>query len=188
MLPAIPFHFVRHGETDWNRQGRLQGWRDIPLNTTGEAQAEILRPSIAPLGFRSIAASPLLRARRTAEILNQGLALNIHFFDDLREFDVGPMEGDVGGGSWFPAWRAGDNPDGVESFAAFTRRVRRGMEAALTLPGLVLIVAHGGVVWALEHLLGLPVGLHIANTALVHFQPENARWRLELVSCRLSDA
>ncbi len=52
------------------------------------------------------------------------------------------------------------------------------MDSALTLPGPVLVVAHGGVVWALEHLLGLPFGLDIANTALVHFQPAQAGWRL----------
>src|SRR5690242_4741153 len=87
MLPPIPFHFVRHGETDWNRQGRLQGWRDIPLNSTGESQAEALRPSLHGMGFNSIAVSPLARARRTAEILNRDLQLQTHFFDDLREMN-----------------------------------------------------------------------------------------------------
>jgi broad specificity phosphatase PhoE len=181
MLPAIPFHFVRHGETDWNRQGRLQGWRDIPLNATGEFQAEALRPSIGPMGFCSIAVSPLLRARRTAEILNRDLQLQTHVFDDLREMNIGPLEGEVAGG-WLPAWRKGEDREGVESFAAFTRRIRRGMEAALALPGPVLVVAHGGVVWALEHLLGLPVGMDIANTTLVCFRPQSSRWQLELVS------
>jgi broad specificity phosphatase PhoE len=181
MFPPIPFHFVRHGETDWNRQGRLQGWRDIPLNATGEAQAEALRPALQSMGFNSIAVSPLMRARRTAEILNRDLQLQNYFIDDLREMNIGPLEGEVGGG-WLPAWRAGEDRDGVESFAAFTRRIRRGMERALALPAPVLVVAHGGVVWALEHLLGLPVGLDIANTTLVHFRPEQSRWQLELVS------
>mgnify|MGYP000054727446 CR=1 FL=1 len=186
MLPSIPFHFVRHGETDWNRQGRLQGWRDIPLNATGEAQAEALRQSLISMRFTSIAVSPLMRARRTAEILNRDLRLATHVIDDLREMNIGPLEGEMGGG-WLPAWRRGEARDGVESFVAFTRRIRRGMEAALALPGPVLIVAHGGVVWALEHLLGLPVGMDIANTTLVHFQPEDRGWRLELVSGGLVD-
>lgn len=191
MLAPIPFHFVRHGETDWNRQGRLQGWRDIPLNATGEAQAAALRPALQAMAFGSIAVSPLARARRTAEILNRDLQLDMHVFDDLREINLGPLEGEVAGG-WLPSWRAGAARDGVESFAAFSRRIRRGMEAALALPGPVLVVAHGGVVWALEHLLGLPVGMDIANTTLVHFRPQQepggtCAWQLELVSGGLVD-
>ncbi|MBI2256279.1 MAG: histidine phosphatase family protein [Proteobacteria bacterium] len=181
MLPQTAFHFVRHGETDWNRQGLLQGWRNIPLNATGEAQADALSEVMQQHGFVSIAASPLARARRTAEILNRKLGLDIHFVDDLREIDVGPMEGLMDGG-WFSTWRAGATREGVESFAAFTHRIRRGMSIALNLPGPVLVVAHGGVLWALEKMLGLPVGTHIANTTLVHFRPNGARWQLEIVA------
>ncbi len=181
MLPRIPFHFVRHGETDWNRAGRMQGWRDIPLNATGEGQAEALRAAMSGYRFGSIAASPLSRARRTAEILNRDLSLQMHLIDDLREFDVGPYEGSEARG-WFADWRAGATRDGVESFADFTRRIQRGMMTALALPGPILVVAHGGVVWALEHLLGLPVGMDIANTTLVHFRPDANRWQLDIVT------
>ena len=70
MIPKLSFHFVRHGETDWNRARRLQGWRDIPLNALGEMQAESLARLLAEggdrFGFASLAASPLSRARRTA--------------------------------------------------------------------------------------------------------------------------
>jgi broad specificity phosphatase PhoE len=181
MLPQTSFHFVRHGETDWNRMGRMQGRRDIPLNAVGEAQAEALRTAMPDFGFGSIAASPLSRARRTAEILNRGLGLQIHLVDDLQEFDVGPYEGTEPRG-WFADWRAGATRAGVESFADFTLRVRRGMLAALAQPGPVLVVAHGGVVWALEALLGLPVGMDIANTTLVRFRPQAAQWRVDILA------
>jgi broad specificity phosphatase PhoE len=181
MLPQIPFHFVRHGETDWNRVGRMQGWRDIPLNATGEGQAEALRAAMSGYRFGSIATSPLSRARRTAKILNQDFGLDMHFIDDLREFDVGPYEGSEGRG-WFAAWRAGATREGAESFADFAKRIQRGMMTALALPGPVLVVAHGGVVWALEHLLGLPVGMDIANTTLVQFRPDAECWQLEIVT------
>ncbi|WP_374380380.1 histidine phosphatase family protein [Dongia sp.] len=191
MIPKISFHFVRHGETDWNRAGRLQGWADIPLNARGEGQAESLAAILAQsgdrFGFASIAASPLLRARRTAEILNGSLGLEIHFLDDLREIDVGPMAGETANG-WFPAWRAGTNRDGVETFDAFTHRIARGLRAALALPGPVLIVAHGGVVWALERLMGLPVGQEIANTTLVHFDPTGGAWRADILHGGLEGA
>jgi len=179
-LPTIPFHFVRHGETDWNKVRLMQGRRDIPLNATGEAQAERLRPYLKDHGFRSIAASPLLRARRTAEILNRDLGLPIHFLAGLQEFDVGPYEG-TEAREWFGTWRQGQLVTGVESFADFSARVRHGMQTALALPGPVLIVAHGGLVWALEHLMGLPIGTDIHNTALVHFQPPSptaSNWQL----------
>ncbi|WP_374310749.1 histidine phosphatase family protein [Dongia sp.] len=180
-LPLTAFHFVRHGETDWNRTGRMQGWRDIPLNATGEGQARALRAAMSGYRFGSIAASPLSRARRTAEILNARLGLDMHFIEDLREFDVGPYEGSEARG-WFADWRAGATRDGVESFADFTRRIHRGMTTALALPGPILVVAHGGVVWALEHLLALPVGMDIANTTLVHFRPEGDHWQLDIVA------
>ena len=182
MIPDIPFHFVRHGETDWNKAGRMQGRRDIPLNATGEAQAESLRPQLSSHGFRSIAASPLSRARRTAEILNRDLNLPMHFFDELQEFDVGHHEGGTSN-AWYDSWRQGQDVKGVESFADFAVRVRRGMQHALALDGPVLVVAHGGLIWALEHLMGLPIGTSVRNAALAHFRPPTATvpaWQLIL--------
>lgn len=182
MIPTIPFHFVRHGETDWNKAGRMQGRRDIPLNATGEAQAEKLRPHLADHGFRTIAASPLLRARRTAEILNRGLNLPLHFFEELQEFDVGPHEGSPTG-TWYDSWRQGQDVEGVERFTAFAARVRRGMQLALALDGPVLVVAHGGLIWALEHLMGLPIGSDVRNTAVAHFLPPSVAtpgWQLTI--------
>lgn len=186
MIPLIPFHFVRHGETDWNKTGRMQGRRDIALNATGEAQAERLRSLIAGHGFRTIATSPLKRARRTAEILNGDLQLPLHVVNELQEFDVGPYEGTEARG-WFLEWRLGRLVDGVESFADFATRVGDGMQRALALPGPVLVVAHGGVVWALEHLMGLPVETDLPNTRLAHFRPTpdtTPRWRIDVLETR----
>ncbi|WP_303976163.1 histidine phosphatase family protein [Dongia mobilis] len=183
MIPLVPFHFVRHGETDWNKTGRMQGRRDIALNATGEAQAEKLRPHIGGHGFRTIAASPLSRARRTAEILNRDQKLPLHLFDELQEFDVGPYEG-TEARDWFLEWRLGRPVAGVESFADFTTRVRSAMQQVLALPGPVLVVAHGGVVWALEHLMGLPVETDLPNTILAHFRPTPdtaPRWRIDVL-------
>lgn len=185
MLPHRSFHFVRHGETDWNRLGRFQGRTDIPLNAVGEAQAMALGPHLAPFGFRSIAASPLLRARRTAEILNTGLDLPIHLIDDLMEFDVGPFAGEVDGGDWLADWRRGGCYPGVESLSDFASRVAGGLARALALDGPVLVVAHGGLIWALEHLLGLPVARDIRNTTLVRFlppAPPRGQWQIDILA------
>ena len=66
--------FVRHGQTDWNRQDRIQGHTDIPLNTTGIMQAEELRNQIKARGlkFDVVYASPLKRVQKTAEIVADG--------------------------------------------------------------------------------------------------------------------
>lgn len=183
MLPHRSFHFVRHGETDWNRLGRFQGRSDIPLNALGEAQAAALRPHLETFGFRSIAASPLARARRTAEILNSDLHLPIHFIDDLMEFDVGPFAG-MTENNWLADWRRGGRFPGVEDLGDFAARVQGGIARALSLEGPVLVVAHGGLIWALEHLLGLPAALDIRNTTLARFEPPAdaaQSWRIDIL-------
>src|SRR3954468_5761180 len=114
MLPHQPFYFLRHGETDWNKARRLQGMTDVPLNARGEEQAELARAVAAGLSLKSIAVSSLGRGRRTAEIVNRDLGLNVTHFDSLREFDVGPYEGSSDS-SWFAAWRADRAVTGPES-------------------------------------------------------------------------
>ena len=63
-IPPAPFFFLRHGETDWNRERRLQGNIDVPLNATGLAQAEAAAKRLVGAGVATIVASPLARARR----------------------------------------------------------------------------------------------------------------------------
>ena len=183
MLPRQPFYFLRHGETDWNKARRLQGLTDVPLNANGEAQAELARAAVAGLALKSIAVSSLSRARRTAEIVNRDLGLTMTHFDSLREFDVGPYEGSTDG-SWIDDWLKDQVIDGPETFIAFRERVRAGMIAALRLDHPVLVVAHGGVFWALQRLLGFAELAHIPNAVVAHFTPpirEDETWRVKLV-------
>ena len=60
---------VRHGETDWNISGILQGWTDVPINETGRRQARELAAAFAGTGFASVWTSPLIRSSETAEIV-----------------------------------------------------------------------------------------------------------------------
>jgi broad specificity phosphatase PhoE len=180
MLPLVPFYFLRHGETDWNRDRRLQGQIDIPLNATGETQAQTARAVAATLGLKSIAASSLSRARRTAEIVNDGLGLGVTEFADLREFGCGPYEGSTDG-SWLEDWHADRIVAGPESFEAFRARVGAAMLVALRLDHPVLIVAHGGVFWALQHLLGFAETTHLGTAMIVRFEPpaeSQSAWRI----------
>jgi broad specificity phosphatase PhoE len=84
---------ARHGETDWNREGRFQGRADPPLNDTGRAQAEELAAQVAGGGVSVVYASDLRRARDTATVVATRLGLELRLREDLREIDVGEFQG-----------------------------------------------------------------------------------------------
>ena len=83
----------RHGETDWNREGRLQGHTDTPLNATGLAQAQALAESLRPHRLDAVVSSDLARARTTAQIVAEALRVPLFIEAGLRETDVGAAEG-----------------------------------------------------------------------------------------------
>jgi broad specificity phosphatase PhoE len=86
-------YLIRHGETDWNREQRLQGTRDVPLNTVGAAQARRLAHVLGPIPIACIVTSPLKRASATAVILARGRACSIATDARLREIDHGTWSG-----------------------------------------------------------------------------------------------
>lgn len=154
MLNPVPFWFLRHGETDWNAQGLSQGHTDIPLNKVGIAQAERAARTLAGLGIATIVASPLVRARVTAEYAARALGLPITLDDDLREVAFGEQEG-LPMGDWYDDWIAGDyTPAGGESFAVLLARAVAAVNRATALPGPVLVVAHGALFRALRLAFG----------------------------------
>lgn len=86
-------HLIRHGETAWNAEGRIQGHADNPLNDLGRSQARALRDSLAHLKPARIYASTSLRARETAELGFGHLGLELTPVADLREIHLGDWEG-----------------------------------------------------------------------------------------------
>jgi 2,3-bisphosphoglycerate-dependent phosphoglycerate mutase len=84
---------VRHGETDWNAEGKLQGHTDRPLNDYGRRQAQALAERLAGESIDAVYASDLSRARETAEILGAKLGLPVLVDPDLREKNWGNWEG-----------------------------------------------------------------------------------------------
>jgi broad specificity phosphatase PhoE len=88
-MPQV-FYLVRHGETDWNVQRRLQGHSDIALNSLGEQQAQSLRERMKNIHIDRVISSDLIRARRTAEL---GLSSLVTTTEDLREVHLGAAEG-----------------------------------------------------------------------------------------------
>ncbi|MBI1244700.1 MAG: histidine phosphatase family protein [Alphaproteobacteria bacterium] len=174
-IPAAPFFFLRHGETDWNRERRLQGNIDVPLNETGIAQAHDAAARLIGAGVAGIVASPLARARRTAEIAAEAIGLPVEFEADLAECRLGTREGTPEAG-FLERWHAGlESPEGGESFAEFCVRVRVGLTRALARPAPVLVVAHGGVFAALRVMIGQAPTSKLRNAVPLRIEPVGAR-------------
>ncbi len=87
-------YLIRHGETDWNKAGRLQGREDIPLNDAGIEQANSIGKLFIDTGISRIISSPLRRAYYTAEIIGQIIGITcIHRLENLVERDYGAASG-----------------------------------------------------------------------------------------------
>ena len=87
------FILFRHGETDWNKEKRLQGWSDIPVNEAGKKQAHKLAQRLQKENIDYLYSSPLSRAYETATIMNQYHNKQIIILDDLKELTYGVFEG-----------------------------------------------------------------------------------------------
>ncbi|MEI6803492.1 MAG: histidine phosphatase family protein [Burkholderiales bacterium] len=171
---------ARHGETDWNRLGILQGWFDVPLNTLGRQQAQALATSLTAAGFAALWTSPLARAAETAQIVASHLALPApRAHEGLRERNFGAIQG-------IPKSELAElnpvlleqilrrNPAaefvGGESMDDFAERVLDAITAigAEHRGQKVLAVTHG---WVLDvvtrHILGLE------RRAVMHVKPQN---------------
>ncbi len=139
--------FVRHGQTDWNLEGRLQGIKDIPLNSKGITEAESLSGNIGS-GYNKIISSPLKRAYKTAEILNTTLGLKINTEDRLMERSFGKLAGKKA--CFVKTMEDLSNDYGVESVEAFTKKLLGFLSDCTKLDkGRYLIVTHGGVIISL---------------------------------------
>jgi len=170
-LHPVAFWFLRHGETDWNAQNLSQGNVDIPLNETGLAQARSAALLLRNRGIKQIIASPLSRARVTAEIAASQLSLPLSFDDGLKEVAFGIMEGKPMS-EWFQPWVDGLlTPEGAESFPALTRRAVAAVNRCLARPPVVLVVAHGALFRALRGAMGHEPNVRTRNAVPVWCEP-----------------
>jgi broad specificity phosphatase PhoE len=174
---------VRHGETEWNRARRYQGWSDSPLTANGVAQAEAIGQRLRTLpetAAAGIVASPLGRARRTAEIIAEclGHTAPLRVDERLREISIGSWDGlnraeirsrmgaEFAEFEWYFV-----TPDG-ESYTGFAGRIAEWLVEVGDLP--VIVVSHGVVTRILR---GLYAGLPRA-TALRLPVPQDRIFRL----------
>ena len=143
-------YFVRHGQTDWNVRGKLQGKSDIALNETGRLQAVKTREQLKQVAMDAIYCSPLQRARETAEIINALWGLSIQCDERLMERSFGDMEGALRKDVPFDdlwAFSSASMFAGGEDTAHFYERVESFLREILpdAQDKEILIVAHGGV-------------------------------------------
>jgi len=145
------FSIVRHGQTDWNREQRIQGSTDIPLNSTGRAEAAETGARLTRRQWDGVVASPLCRAEETARIIAGELGLPApRVIGELTERHHGEIEGLTF------AERQARFPDGMPVPGLETRRevLERVLPALGRLAadhpgGALLVVTHGGVIGTL---------------------------------------
>ena len=91
----MKFYIIRHGQTDWNKKGKIQGKTDIELNEEGIEQAREATKKLENCDIDVIISSPLKRARKTAEIINETKNVPIIFKEELEERGFGEFEGKI---------------------------------------------------------------------------------------------
>jgi len=178
---------VRHGETEWAKDGRHTGRTDIPLTDLGRSQAVAVGRKIGKQSFAEVLSSPLARALDTSRVA--GFGARVELVDDLREWDYGADEGrtteDIRRDR--PGWSIWDDgPSGGETIAEVSARADRVIERVQAASGDVLCFAHGHVLrilaarWlALPPVEGRRFALSTATLSVLGWEREIAdvqRW------------
>ncbi|RDV10280.1 histidine phosphatase family protein [Arthrobacter sp. RT-1] len=144
-MTLTTFALVRHGQTDWNAERRLQGSTDIPLNDVGRGQARDAVAVLAPYEWDAIVSSPLSRAAETADLIAEGLGLEVvRRVPELTERSFGPAEGMQAG----PELDALRVPGGFQGAESEDEAAERGLGALEALAEefrgqRLLVVTHG---------------------------------------------
>lgn len=155
MITNTSFYFIRHGETDWNHERRAMGQQDLPLNKEGMEQAYYAERLLSQeRDIQTICYSPLIRAKQTAEIINKHRNLPMIPLPNLKEMDLGVMEGELlGDKKWIEDWDNGQPIKDAETQEDFFNRAVKGVNQALCYPATVLIISHGGVYRQIKKIL-----------------------------------
>ena len=172
------FYIFRHGETDFNREGRWQGAGHNPeLNLAGVAQAHLLTETLRPLGMRIIYSSPLQRALQTAEIIGRELHIPVIVNNDLIEGNFGIEE--------YKNWRNLDAEyihfrfEGGESKYEIMQRMFAAVSALLETPEEVIgISSHSAAIRCLMLQFGLKMK-RLENGALLRLTYNDGTWSVE---------
>lgn len=191
----LQVYLVRHGETVWNAERRIQGQSDSPLTEKGEQQAHQVGERVKQLGITHVIASDLGRTRRTAEIIADACGCTVTLEPRLRELNMGVLEKRPldGLSEKEERWRSalvdgtenGRIPQG-ESMTEMAARMHEALNACLSLPAgsRPLLVSHGMALGVLiSTILGLPAHaerrLRLRNCSISRVDHQHSAWLAE---------
>ncbi len=191
----LQVYLVRHGETVWNAERRIQGQSDSPLTEKGEQQAHQVGERVKRFGITHVIASDLGRTRRTAEIIADACGCTVTLDPRLRELNMGVLEKRPLDGltEEEERWRStlvdgtenGRIPQG-ESMAEMAARMHDALSACLSLPAgsRPLLVSHGMALGGLiSTILGLPAHaerrLRLRNCSISRVDHQQSAWLAE---------
>jgi 2,3-bisphosphoglycerate-dependent phosphoglycerate mutase len=191
-MEATRILLIRHGETDWNATGRIQGQSDIPLNASGREQARRVAQRLASEPVQALYSSDLARAYETATIIGQPLGLTVVTSLRLRERQYGAWEGLTSAEiqarypEQFAEWRARSTDFAPPQGETTTQLLSRALTELQTIARrhareLVVVVTHGGLCYVLiNHLLGNVDGdrreFTFANASIHALEVTGDRW------------
>lgn len=177
-LPLLPacdhFYFLRHGQTARNLQRIFQA-PDEPLNDTGLDQARRAAELLAGEPIRTIVCSDAQRAMTTALTVAAPHAIAPMPDEELRERNFGAL---IGTSSARIDWAC--DPENGETLTVFMQRKHAALARALALPAPVLVVAHGGSLYALAAMLAIPMDLKLlGNAQPLRFARSGTIWKID---------
>lgn len=193
MRDGLRLVLVRHGVTDWNREGRFQGHRDPPLSAVGRRQAGFVAerigadPELRPV---RIITSTLARAGDTAAVIGDRCGMAPETDARLIELGQGEWEGRTHAelarddAERYAAWLTTDRePPGAETVASGLERVAAALEVLGDASATICLVSHGGTLRLVaRHLLGLEAsrawGMDLDNASISVLESVESRWRL----------
>ncbi len=185
MLIEKPFYFLRHGLTDWNKEKRYQGQRDIPLNDEGIQQAYQAQTLLKNEDITAIYTSTLSRAKKTAEIINESHKVPLVESLALQECHYGSLEGQLKTDPEVDAnWRKGITPEGAEDYLGFSDRVLKAVNEVLATGRMPLIVAHRAVFWPISEATNIPHNTDLRNACPILMHPPTSgkdSWSVEFI-------
>ena len=184
----ISIGLVRHGSTQWTKEGRAQGNSDLPLDKDGQYEVVRLAERLKEDKWSTIYSSDLLRAKQTAQIISDKIEIPIIYDQRLREVGGGQIEGTTEEEriwNWGKNWR--ELNLGIESSESVINRVLSILQEISInhINGNILIISHGSII---NHILrelvtNIDVIENIKNTSITKIMKIENKWMCELFNC-----
>jgi broad specificity phosphatase PhoE len=176
----VEFYFVRHGESEANKNGvAAGGGYDAPLTDLGRQQATEIAQKVHALNFHTIYHSPMIRAQDTAKIINQTKQAPMNLIHDLKEWELGDWQGITYAELRDRTLNQGLHPVNGETYDAHLDRVKQAIQSILdTNDKPFMIVAHGGTFVAMTKRFNIEHNITLVkNCAIIHCKFTSDGWQ-----------